>query len=155
MAGKNDTKLRAVKDNLDADQEEMPVEMTSIAALQRALSADDRPIERVVVPEWPNHPVFYLRGLTGHDRDTIENTTFGDGVNDISAKIVARCLVDQDGTRLATKPDEVRQIEKLLTTRTAGGLLRLQRVAKRLSRLDPAAVEEMEALLQDPTPASK
>lgn len=130
-----------------AEQPAAPSPIASLAELEAALALDDRPVEKVTVPEWPGTPVFYLRGLSGHDRDTIENTTFGDGINDISAKIVVRCLVTEDGTPLVSRGDMAR-MEKMLSARTAGGLLRLQRVAKRLSRLDQAAVEELDAILK-------
>ena len=126
---------------------EEPLEITDITALRELAEQDDRPVERVVVPEWPGKPVFYLRGLSGHDRDTIENTTFGEGVNDISAKIVARTLCTAEGKPLVGK-GQMTEVEQMLTQRTAGGLLRLQRVAKRLSRLDSAAVEELDQLLK-------
>lgn len=128
--------------------------ISSFDQLKEALAADDRPVESVRVIEWPGKPTLYLRGLTGHDRDAIENTTFGEGINDISAKIVARALCKPDGTPLVPK-GQFAEVEKMLTSRTAGGLLRLQRVAKRLSKLDGAAVEELEALLKaDPSVSS-
>jgi hypothetical protein len=110
------------------------------------LAADDRPVERVVVTEWPGAPVFFVRGITGHARDEIENTTFGEGVNDISAKIVARALCTSTGKALVDRA-HMDEAEKMLTSRSAGGLLRLQRVARRLSGMDQGAIEELEALL--------
>lgn len=141
-----EVEVNAESVNGAAEQPAAP-DVTSFAELQSALEGDDRPVERVSVPEWPGRPVFYLRGLTGHDRDTIENTTFGEGINDISAKIVARALCKPDGTALVGK-GQMAEVERMLTSRTAGGLLRLQRVAKRLSRLDSAALEELEELLK-------
>lgn len=124
------------------------VEVTTWDQLVQLATTDTRPVERVVVHEWPGSPVVYLRGLSGHERDTIENTTFGDGVNDISAKIVARSLCRPDGQPLVPRTArEMAAAERMLTQRSAGGLLHLQRIARRLSGMDAGAVEELEAIL--------
>jgi hypothetical protein len=133
------------------DQAATPDTIASLDDLRLALGGEDRPVEAVRVLEWPGKPTFYLRGLTGHDRDTIENTTFGDGVNDISAKIVARALCTPDGEPLVPRA-KIAEVEQMLTKRSAGGLLRLMRVARRMSGLDRGAVDELEQLLKaDPS----
>lgn len=120
-------------------------EVTSLSMLEAALEADQREIVRVSVPEWDGKPTFWLRALSGTDRDAIENAV---DVDNLSAMIVVRALVKPDGTQLVP-PARRREFERLLGARTAGGLLRLQRVVKKISKLNIAAMAELEAILKD------
>lgn len=123
-------------------------EAASFDDLTRLLAEDDRPVQKVIVPEWPGKPTFWVRGLSGGDRDAIENRTDGDN---ISALMVARALVKPDGKPLVPK-EKLAEVERMLGNRSAGGLLRLQRVVRRLSKLDSAAITDLEQLLKaDPS----
>lgn len=125
-------------------------EAASFDDLTRLLADDDRPVTKITVPEWPGKPTFWVRGLSGMDRDAIENRTDGDN---LSAMMVARALVKPDGKPLVPK-EKIGEVEKMLGARSAGGLLRLQRVVRRLSKLDGSSVAELEQLLKEDPSAS-
>ncbi len=72
------------------------------------LAADDRELEAVDVPEWGGEVL--LRALSGADRDAFELEAFGskqagEGMRNVRAKLVSRCIVDQDGNRLFEDAD--------------------------------------------------
>lgn len=126
-----------------------PGPVGSLADLKHALEADDRPIEYVAVPEWPGKPTFILRGLTGTMRDEMEiamSRILGGEqyvfFDNSSAQLVARALCRPDGSPLVSKK-ELPELVALLAGRTAGGLLRLNKVAQRLSKLTDSDLEEL------------
>lgn len=107
------------------------------------LQAQDLPTERVEVPEWGGAVI--VRGLTGAERDKFEASIVirkGDKTDfnpeNMRAKLVALCVVDEQGNRLFTD-DEA----KLLGRKSAAALDRVFQVAQRLSGLNPGAVEDL------------
>ena len=117
---------------------------------ERILALDDRLYEEVVVPEWAevlgDEPL-RVRGMTGSERDRWEGEMVRfspDGrrrqmdFSDLRAKLVARCVVDEDGKRIFTDRDI-----GALGGKSASALQRLFEVAQRLSRLTDEDVEEL------------
>lgn len=106
--------------------------------------AADLPTEAVLVPEWGGEVL--VRGLNGTDKDQFLAETMkkgGDGkaldYKDITARLVARCLVDEAGERLYSD-DEIGALG-----RKSGAVLgRLFKVAQRLSGLEEQAAEAAE-----------
>jgi len=108
------------------------------------LGADDIVTEPVEVPEWAGKVL--VRGLTGADRDAFEASIrrFRGGQVEVvqenaRAKLVVRCLVDENGERLFADRDA-----SLLGKKSAAVLDRLYDVAARLSGLSEEAREELE-----------
>lgn len=105
--------------------------------------AADLPTEEVSVPEWGGEVL--IRGLVGTDKDKFLQETIRQDAGktvefkDITARLVARCLVDEKGERLYS--DE--QIPEL-GGKSAAVLARLFEVAQRLSGLNEASVKAAE-----------
>lgn len=99
------------------------------------LAANDLKSETITVEEWGGDVV--VRGMRGTERDAFEVSLFiGDGDNkkfsadNVRAKLLARCLVDEQGSRLFTDADIV-----ALGNKNAAVLDRLYEVAQRLCGL--------------------
>ncbi len=97
---------------------------------------DDTQIEVVEVPEWGGK--VHVKGLGGTERDAyVKSNLTGKGKNttsDISnmtAKLVARCMIDEKGERMFNN-NEVAELGQ----KNAAALTRIYRVAVRLSGLD-------------------
>ena len=108
------------------------------------LKADDRPIEEVEVPEWGGS--VRVRGMSGEQRNEFEASMAimrGDKlvpeVSNTLAKLVARCIVDEDGAPLFTQSDVY-----ALGQKSAAALERVAEVAGRLSGM---AVTEQEVVI--------
>ena len=107
---------------------------------EQIVSADDLPREKVDVPEWNGH--VYVRTMTGTERDAWEMGMFTDGEPDMvnaRAKLCVLTVVDKDGKRVFTDGDA-----EALGRKSACALDRLFDVARRLSGLSAADVEELE-----------
>lgn len=104
------------------------------------LAAQDLPREEVRVKEWGGTVI--VRGLTGAERDAYEASLLqGRGVinyENARAKLLVRCLVDEQGERLFSDADV-----DILGAKSAAVLDRLFSVAARLSGLQPGDVEEL------------
>ncbi|HEX6682429.1 MAG TPA: phage tail assembly chaperone [Candidatus Limnocylindrales bacterium] len=110
------------------------------------LAADDIRHEDVPVPEWGG--TVRVRGLTGAQRSLIEATMVAakgqavtvrvDAFQTLRERLVAACLVDEDGKRLFTDV-EVKQLGE----KSGDVLTRLFNKAQELSGMDQAAVENM------------
>ena len=107
------------------------------------LKAADASPEEVSVPEWGG--TVLVRGMTGKERDAFEVSLLQPGrggrrevsaVN-VRAKVVARCVVDDDGNRMFTD-GEASDLGDL----PAAGLDRVYAVAARLSGMSDDAQEE-------------
>ncbi|MBC7193862.1 hypothetical protein [Marinobacter sp.] len=117
--------------------------MSKLLTKDDILQAQDLPTERVSVPEWGGEVI--VRGLTGAERDKFEASIVvrkGDKTDfnpeNMRAKLVALCVVDEQGNRLFADEDV-----KLLGKKSAAALDRIFQIAQRLSGLNPSAVEEM------------
>jgi hypothetical protein len=107
------------------------------------LQADDLPTEDVEVPEWQG--TVRVRALTGKERDAFEASLqqqrgkdFVRNTANVRAKLVAKCLIGEDGERLFSE-NEV----NALGAKSAAGLDRVFEVAARLSRLSEEDIDEL------------
>lgn len=108
------------------------------------LKADDLSFEDVEVPEWGGS--VRVRALSGHDRDefeasmaTMRGKKLVPDTENIRAKLVARCLIDEQGDPMFSQRD-VWELGK----KSAAALDRIFEVASRLSGLDADDIEELE-----------
>ena len=107
------------------------------------LAADDLTRERVDCPEWGGF--VYVSTLTGEGRDAYElsvmvrepDGTFRQDLDNMRAKLVAACCVDDDGKRLFTA-GQVAQLGK----KSAAVINRLYQVAARLNGIGEQAVSD-------------
>lgn len=107
----------------------------------RILAADDLPME--AVEAWGEE--FYIRTLTGAERDgweaSIVDTTKGKPrvqMENARAKLVVRCVVDEDGERIFADKDA-----KALGAKSSLEIARLYDVATRLNGITDEDVEEL------------
>jgi hypothetical protein len=111
------------------------------------LKADDLPTEVVTVSEWGGEVL--VRGLNGTQRDEFEASTITmrgpmgkqqavpDTAN-IRAKLVARCIIDEDGEPMFTQSDV-----HALGQKSSAALDRIFEVASRLSGISKDDLEEL------------
>lgn len=106
------------------------------------LQADDLPFEDVEVPEWRG--TVRVRAMTASERDRWEAMTYLDSKGnvttpqDIRAKLVAFCCVDEEGNRLFTE-DDIASLAK----KSARAMNRLWAVASRLSAVLGSDIESL------------
>jgi hypothetical protein len=109
-------------------------------ALSKAaiLAANDKKMIDMEVPEW-NGSV-KIRVMSGTERDRFESEFVGGnkGVDMVRAKLVAKCLCDEDGTRLFTEAEIPQLGEK-----SAAVLDKLFTACMKLNRFTKDDVEEM------------
>ncbi|MFD3657035.1 hypothetical protein [Streptomyces sp. NPDC058620] len=107
-------------------------------------AADDRAYEDVPVPEW--HGTVRILGMSGTDRNAYQSSLVVLGtngkpqrvnLNDQLAKLVAKCLVDEEFQRLYTDKEVAE-----LGAKNGAVLDKLGDIAKRLSGLGETAVED-------------
>ncbi len=122
------------------------------------LNADDRVYEDVDVPEWGG--VVRVQSLMATEKDAFEASITSvqrigrrvvqkpDFVN-VRAKLAVLCMVDEAGQRLFSDGDVAE-----LGRKSAAALDRVIEVAKRLSRLNDADLEELTAGLKNAPPAA-
>lgn len=111
---------------------------------EQILEAQDLQTEQVEVPEWGG--AVLVRGLTGAQRgDYLQGLVIFDGKGNRTGvnlknthRLVALCLVDENGKRLFTDADM-----KDLGGKSGAALERVETVALRLSGLDREDVEEL------------
>lgn len=104
------------------------------------LSASDVAKEVVAVPEWGGS--VQVRGLTGKERDEFEQASIRRASNgemtlnmsNMRARLVAFCVVDEDGERLFSDED-IAELGK----KSASALERVAKVAQRLSGMGEGA----------------
>jgi hypothetical protein len=111
------------------------------------LKADDLPTEIVPVPEWGGDVL--VRGLNGTERDEFEASTMvlrgpagkqqavPDTAN-IRAKLVARCIIGDDGEPMFTQQDV-----HALGLKSSAALDRIFEVAARLSGISDRDLEDL------------
>ena len=111
------------------------------------LQANDLPREKVSVPEWECD--VWIRALTSQERDDFEQSmieTSGFGkklevqtdLSNAKAKLVCRCMVDDDGERIFTDDEAV-----ALGGKSAVVLNRLYEVASKLSGMSKDDMDEL------------
>lgn len=104
------------------------------------LKANDRRSETIEVPEWGGS--VRVMSMSGHDRDAFESSIVtADGRTNMvgmRAKLVAACVVDEQGNRLF-KPADI----EALGGKSASALDRIVAVAQRLNRLGDKQLEEL------------
>ena len=108
---------------------------------QEILGATDIRAETLAVPEWGGDVLVW--GLTGTQRDAFEAALAGDGARgvnlaDVRARLCALALRDANGERLFSDADVAE-----LGSKSARALDRVFTVARRLSGLSDADVEEL------------
>jgi hypothetical protein len=111
------------------------------------LQAPDLPGEDVAVPEWGG--TVRVRGLSGAQRDAYEASMVimpqspggkpKMNMENARAKLVAMCIVDENGSPLFTLADV-----EALGRKSGSALNRVYEVAQRLSGLTKADMEEIE-----------
>lgn len=107
------------------------------------LSAQDLPTEIVEVPEWGGN--ILVRGMSGTERDSFEGGVVSmDGkttkvnMQNIRAKMVAQCIVHENGGRIFTDQDV-----EALGSKSAAALDRVFNVVQRLSGLTNEDVKKL------------
>lgn len=113
-------------------------------------------VEEVPMPELGDGAVALVRGMTGTDRDAYEAAMITQrgkrstvNLENMRAKLVARCLVNPDGTRVFTD-DEIGHVGQM----RADLLDRLYAVAQRLSGLREEDIDELGKSSSTPTGTS-
>lgn len=110
------------------------------------LKTEDNAPDEVEVPEWGGSVL--VRGMSGRERDAFEvsmrdqrsGQRLPGALTNVRAKIVARCIVDDDGDRLFTDSDIAALGEK-----SAAAIDRIYEVAARKSGMSEADTKEMAA----------
>lgn len=119
-----------------------------MSLLEQILKAEDLPKVGVEIPEWGlTKDQAFIRTMTGLERDAYEASnlkrdaegTMQVSFENISARLVARCLVDAEGKRVI--PDE--KIGEF-GRKSAAVLMRLFRVAQQVNGLTAQAVKDAE-----------
>src|SRR5215469_5956657 len=108
------------------------------------LKAEDNGTEEVEVPEWGG--TVLVRGMTGRERDEFETSMMERGrggrmvpnTANTRAKLVARCVIDDEGKRLFTAADV-----QALGDKSGAAIDRVFEVAVRLSGMTDTDREEM------------
>lgn len=125
---------------------------SNLLTRDQILGASDLPSEDVEIPEWKG--TVRVRGMTVAERNAWEKSntrTFrgrsGQMVTEVSQtaltnfrqRLVARCVVDQDGNRLFSDSD-VAALER----KSAAAMERIVNVANRLNGVSQQDLEELE-----------
>lgn len=111
------------------------------------LAADDIKYKIVEVPEWGGE--VRVKGLTGTERDEFEaksiqtkNGQRKENLENFRARLVALCVVDEDGRRLFVSPFDVAQLGRK-------SVAALQRVFNACQELNALTDEDVEDLTED------
>lgn len=111
------------------------------------LKAKDNAPEEVDLSDLPGyHGSVLVRGMTGKERDAFEVSLMQPGANgqrvmdprNLRARLVARCVIDDDGNRLLTDADAAE-----LGDQPAPAIDRMYAAAARLSGMSDQDQEEM------------
>lgn len=108
------------------------------------LRVDDRKVEEVHVPEWGGSVL--VRSLSGRERDEFEASTMeskggktSQNLENFRAKLVALCVVDENGERLFQTRHEV----AMLGTKSVAALQRIFNKCQELNGFSEEDVEEL------------
>ena len=113
---------------------------TVILTKDAIIAKNDLPKKIVSVPEWGGS--VYVRSLTAADRDHYEASIVnGDDTKfeNIRARFLSLCIVDEDGTRLFTSAKDV----TALGQKSSAALDRVWGVAKNLNKISKEDIEEL------------
>lgn len=115
----------------------------ALLSREEILSADDRKTEEVEVPEWGGSVL--VRTLSGKERDAYESGTITvkggkqvENFENLRARLVALCLVDEKGVRLFTAKDVTS-----LGNKSAAALQRVYNKCQELNAVTDKDVEEL------------
>jgi hypothetical protein len=104
------------------------------------LAADDTRRETVQVPEWGGEVLVSV--MSGRQRDLWEASMAGQDpetiMRDARAKLVAACVIGEDGVPLFTKDDV-----DALSAKSSAALDRVAKVAQRLNRIGAKDIEDL------------
>lgn len=106
---------------------------------EQILQSDDRPVERINVPEWGGEVC--VRAMSGADRDAFESALIVNGrqtLVNVRARAAALCICDQDGQRLFSEEDV-----QALGQRSGAALDRIFQVVQRMNHLSAQDVEAL------------
>jgi hypothetical protein len=106
------------------------------------LQAPDLKKETVSVPEWGENAEVIVQEMTALDRDRLRNDLYDDkgeydSVNQ-AAKILVRCIVSPDGSRLFSDSDA-----EALGKKSLSAIQRLFAIAQKLNAVQPITEEEV------------
>lgn len=108
------------------------------------LNADDRKTVTVSVPEWGGEVL--VRSLSGRERDEFEASTVRirggkreDNMENLRARLVSLCMVDDNGRRLFTSKHEI----AALGTKSVAALQRVFNKCQELNGMSDEDVEEL------------
>lgn len=118
---------------------------------EQMLGFDDREVEIVPVPEWGTDAEVRVQGLTAEERDKfeMENARAQLGIKNeekrlearlrnIRARLVVRCVIDENGQRKFSDNDAA-----AVGRKSGAAVARIYLVAERLSGFAPADAEEL------------
>lgn len=120
----------------------------TLLSKQDIFSVDDVKIVDLEVPEWGG--TVRLRSLSAQERDDFESSTVKmrrDGTREehmenFRARLVSKCLIDEDGKLMFTKASEI----TMLGSKSAAAL---QRIFNECQKLNGLSDEDVEDLTQD------
>jgi hypothetical protein len=118
--------------------------MGKLLSKAEIISVIDLPTEQVAVPEWGGDVL--VRGLTGSERDAFEEESLVKNgtakaditLREIRARLVSRCLVDENGQRMFSDSEV-----DVLGRKSALALNRVFEVAQKISGLSDKDVAEL------------
>jgi len=123
--------------------------MTTYLGREAILAADDRQYDDIAVPEWGG--TVRVRGMSGTQRDEYESSIIEQRGNDrkvnlrnARAKLVVRCVVDEEGRTMFTVDDIA-----ALGRKSAVALERIFDAARRLSGMTEGDVERLAENFED------
>lgn len=122
----------------------------ALLSKQDILAANDLKTEEVHVPEWGGSVL--VRTLSGRERDEFEQSTVDHkngkpNLENFRAKLVAMCVVDENGQRLFQTKAEV----AMLGNKSVAALQRIFNKAQELNGFSEKDVEELtEGFDEDP-----
>jgi hypothetical protein len=114
-----------------------------ILTKDQILAAEDLKRETVEVPEWGGEVI--VSTMTGAGRDAWEFEVYGmkgedRNVENIRAKLIAACVVDESGALLFPSPKDVIALGK----KSARALDRVWAAARKLNGIGAAEMDELE-----------
>lgn len=100
------------------------------------LAADDRPLEKVYVPDWRGS--VYVRTMSARERDRLELAVTGKSLDNIRARFAVATVCDSQGNLLFRSEDA-----EALGEKSARALDTLAPVIQRLNGITNQDVEEL------------